>query len=228
MERAGSASKIWDAEYGRGRYAGELPVKFTETIISTVAGSGILSGGRGLYVGCGNGRNFARLTSCGLDLVGIDPSPVAIAQLSARCPSAAGRLWCVDMEHFRPADKFDYLIAIQVFQHGDEAATARHFERASELLRSGGVLFLRVNSASTDVYFAHRVKRATAGGSFTVRYLQGPKRGTDVHFLSKQDLAERLLHCGFEVEAGPGEDRIGRKPPQTGTWSQWEVVARKS
>ena len=162
---AGAASG-WDAEYRRGRYAGEPPVRFARTILETVAGP---SGGRGLYVGCGNGRNFARLASAGLDLTGIDASPVAIEQLAARCPSAAGRLRCADMESFEPGFRFDYLVAIQVFQHGDAASAARHFERASQLLRPGGALFLRVNSASTDVYFGHRVTETTAGGSFTVR-----------------------------------------------------------
>ena len=210
------ASRRWDAEYGRGRYAGEPPIKFAETVLEIVAGSAGLSGGRGLYVGCGNGRNFARLVRGGLDLAGIDPSPVAIGQLAARCPPAAGRLQCVDMERFEPGARFDYLIAIQVFQHGCAASAARYFERASQLLRSGGALFLRANSASTDVYFDHRVKETTAGGSFTVRYLRGPERGTDVHF-SGRDLVGHLLRAGFKVTAGPDEDRIERAPPKTGT-----------
>ena len=223
-----TSSRRWDAEYERGRYAGEPPVKFTETILEAVAGSAGLSGGRGLYVGCGNGRNFARLVCRGLNLTGIDPSPAAIGQLAARCPSAAGRLKCTDMESFEPGARFDYLVAIQVFQHGDAASAARHFERAARLLRPGGALFLRVNSASTDVYFGHRVKETTAGGSSTVRYLEGPKRGTDVHFFSGRDLAGHLLRAGFELEAGPDEDRLARRPPKTGTWSQWEAVASKA
>ena len=132
VERANLASRRWDAEYGRGRYAGEPPIKFAETVLEIVAGSAGLSGGRGLYVGCGNGRNFARLVRGGLDLAGIDPSPVAIGQLAARCPPAAGRLQCVDMERFEPGARFDYLIAIQVFQHGCAASAARYFERASQ------------------------------------------------------------------------------------------------
>lgn len=228
MERANLASRRWDAEYGRGRYAGEPPIKFAETILGAVAGSAGLSGGRGLYVGCGNGRNFIRLVRGGLDLAGIDPSPVAIGQLAARCPPAAGRLQCVDMERFEPGVRFDYLIAIQVFQHGCAASAARYFERASQLLRSGGALFLRANSASTDVYFDHRVKETTAGGSFTVRYLRGPKRGTDVHFFFGRDLVGHLLRAGFKVTAGPDEDRIERAPPKTGAWSQWEAAASKA
>lgn len=228
MKRASLASRRWDAEYARGRYAGEPPLEFAETIIRTVADSDGLSGGKGLYVGCGNGRNFVRLASAGLDLEGIDPSPEAIAQLAARYPPAAARLRCVDLEHFVTDTKFDYLIAIQVFQHGDASETARHFKKASELVRRGGALFLRVNSASTEVHFGHRVKERSAGGSFTVRYVDGPKRGTDVRFFSKRDLIGRLSRNGFEIEAGPSEDRAKREPPKTGTWSQWEVVARNA
>lgn len=223
MKRASLASRRWDAEYARGRYAGEPPVAFTEAIIKAAG-----SGGKGLYVGCGNGRNFVRLASAGLDLYGIDPSPEAIDQLTARRPSAAGRLRCVDLDHFVPGIQFDYLIAIQVFQHGDASETARHFKKASELVRRGGMLFLRVNSASTEVHFGHRVKERSAGGSFTVRYVDGPKRGTDVRFFSKRDLIGHLSRNGFEIEDGPSEDRAKREPPKTGTWSQWQVVARSA
>lgn len=65
-----------------------------------------------------------------------------------------------------------------------------------------------------------------SGGSFTVRCVEGPKSGTDVHFFSRRDLIGHLSRNGFEISAGPAEDRTKRDPPKTGAWSQWEVVAR--
>jgi 2-polyprenyl-3-methyl-5-hydroxy-6-metoxy-1,4-benzoquinol methylase len=40
----------------------------------------------GLYIGCGNGRNYEPLVRGGLDLTGLDISEVALGQLSARMP----------------------------------------------------------------------------------------------------------------------------------------------
>ena len=57
---------------------------------------------------------------------------------------------------------------------------------------NGGLLFVRVNSASTDVYHSHRIVKRGDRGGFTVRYHEGPKRGLVIHFLSLGELREML------------------------------------
>jgi cyclopropane fatty-acyl-phospholipid synthase-like methyltransferase len=42
---------------------------------------------------------------------------------------------------------FDYLVAIQVFQHGAQPDTESYFARTAAVLKAGGLFFLRVNSA---------------------------------------------------------------------------------
>src|SRR3954463_3980512 len=81
----------WDREYERGRYVDEAPVPFVDRIISS-ARRARLVGEPGLYIGCGNGRNYVPLVRTGLDLSGIDVSGVAIRELAAREPSRADRL----------------------------------------------------------------------------------------------------------------------------------------
>jgi SAM-dependent methyltransferase len=44
---------------------------------------------RGLYIGCGNGRNLVPMSDAGLDLIGLDISAQAITQLHRRKPGAA-------------------------------------------------------------------------------------------------------------------------------------------
>lgn len=53
-----SIARCWDAEYESGRYEGEPPIPFANSVIRMLRERG-LADGRGLYVGCGNGRNFA-------------------------------------------------------------------------------------------------------------------------------------------------------------------------
>ncbi len=225
MTRDGLASERWDAEYRSGRYVGEGPVAFVREIAAALDGP--RRRGRGLYVGCGNGRNYVPLARSGLDLTAIDASAEAIARLSAREPSLSEGLLCTSLGDFEPGRAFDYVIAIQVFQHGTAAGVYGHFERASALLRPGGLLFLRVNSRSTDVWHRHDVVEEDALGGFTVRYGEGPKKGLCIHFFSREGLEERLRRAGLAPVSGPREVTEPRAPPRSGSWSQWEVVAEK-
>ena len=45
--------------------------------------------GTGLYIGCGNGRNYLPLVDAGLNLLGLDVSAEAIKRLSERRPATA-------------------------------------------------------------------------------------------------------------------------------------------
>src|SRR5439155_1140188 len=88
--------------------------------------------------GCGNGRNYLPLVDAGLELFGLDVSPEAIKQLLQRRPTLpALRLLCDDFREFKsPLPRFDYLVAIQVFQHGADADVAAYSETAAAFLRS--------------------------------------------------------------------------------------------
>jgi SAM-dependent methyltransferase len=216
----------WDAEYRAGRYADEPPLPFVATIVETLDAHPDARAGVGLYVGCGNGRNYLPLIDAGLGLVGLDVSPEALAQISTRRPELSERLVHADFRDFGDAGAFAYLIALQVFQHGGEDDAAGYFARAARLLRPGGLLFVRVNSASTEVYHRHRVVERHPLGGFTVQYEEGPKRDLLVHFYSRKELLHRT-RADFTLVAEPREDVIRRDPPKTGSWAQWEAIWRR-
>jgi hypothetical protein len=90
-DRPHDAAEAWDAEYATGRYRGEPPLAFVADILSTARDHDLL-GAKGLYIGCGNGRNYLPLVAGGLDLIGLDVSATAIAQLTERAPARRGRL----------------------------------------------------------------------------------------------------------------------------------------
>jgi SAM-dependent methyltransferase len=158
---------------------------------------------------------------------GLDLSPEAIRRLAGRRPSLAPHLACADFRVFpEPVEPFDYLIAIQVFQHGDDADVTTYFDRAARLLRPGGLLFLRVNSVATEIYHAHSVVERNAQGGLTIRYEDGPKRGMLVHFYSHAELTARLS-AAFDPVTDIREDVTRRAAPKTGSWAQWEAVCRR-
>jgi trans-aconitate methyltransferase len=217
------AARSWDAEYRRGRYAAEPPLPFVGTILDALAARPGVRAAHGLYVGCGNGRNWIPLVEAGLALWGLDVSGEALRQLAARRPDQADRLLRGAFQTFQPPVGFAYLVAIQIFQHGAQADAAAYFARAATLLAPGGLLFVRVNSAATQVFHRHQVIEQNGEGGFTVRYLAGPKQGLPIHFYSAAELAA-LTRAAFRTVGAPREEIIHRAPPQHGFWAQWEAV----
>lgn len=224
-----SIASSWDAEYRTGRYVGEPPIQFVEQIAELLNDHDPNHQGLGLYVGCGNGRNFLPLVDRGFDLVGLDLSREALRQISDQRPGLDyERLICDDFLRFQSSNmQFDYLIALQVFQHGDGERVTDYFARAAQLLRSGGLFFLRVNSVSTEIVRRHTVVERNSLGGFTVRYDEGPKEGLPVHFFSRPEI-EDLLGDAFRPVFHMSEKVTQREPPQTRSWSQWEGVWRRT
>lgn len=216
------ATLRWNQEYLTGKYEGEGPVPFVGEII-TLLEENNLSGGEGLYVGCGNGRNYVPLIDAGLNITGLDIAEEALKQVRARRPDNTNKLVCADFLDYQPPQPLDYLISIQVFQHGTQEEVAKHFAKTASLLKSGGLFFLRVNSVATQIFHNHKIIETSPEGGETLEYTDGPKTGLDIHFYTKEEL-ERLTSKLFKPVAPLSEAVMGRKPPQTGQWVQWEGV----
>lgn len=214
----------WDAEYRAGRYTGEPPVPFTRDILAAARHAGLT---RGLYIGCGNGRNYLPLVAGGLDLTGLDISAAAIAQLTARAPRRRDRLLHGDLSALPATATYPLVIGIQVFQHGDRAATHAHIRDAQQRLVPGGLFCLRVNATATDVWPSHEVTEHHPDGGFTIRYLAGAKQGLLIHFFTSAEL-DALFASGYTAVLPPRLQVTRRDPPGPGQWSQWEAIWRKA
>ncbi|MDP9296591.1 MAG: hypothetical protein M3O88_07875 [Actinomycetota bacterium] len=83
-----------------------------------------------------------------------------------------------------------------------------------------------MNAVGTDVAPAHEIVEQGEDGSFTVRYLDGPKRGLDVHFFSRTEL-ELLLGAEFDAVVPLRPQVTWRLEPETGQWTQWEAIWRR-
>jgi hypothetical protein len=224
----GSASEAvaasWDAEYRAGRYAGEEPVAFVWDVLEC-ARRFPLPDAPGLYIGCGNGRNYVPLVTGGLDLIGLDVSKAALAQLAERLPERAAKLVLGDLSALPAEAAFSVVIGIQVFQHGREADAHAHVRGAAGRVFPGGLFCVRVNAVGTDVVRRHRVVERNDDGGFTAVYEEGPKAGLVVHFFAKAELA-RLLE-GLEPVLPLRVQATTRRPPASGRWLQWEGIWRR-
>ena len=225
-------SQAWDASYLQRKYCTELSLRFTADIIRELKKNPSVMNGRGLYVGCGNGRNYVPLAEAGLDVVGLDVSRVALAGLSKRLPHCSALLHHGDFLDYRqdvPLQDvlFQYVITIQVFQHGDMSKVRQYFAKAPSLLESGGLLFLRVNASDTQVYHKHDIIEKNGTGGFTVRYNEGPKKGLDIRFFSKEGIFSLIRKNNMSVMHGLRNVTTERAPSRTGSWSQWEVITKK-
>ncbi len=225
-EADSGTAAAWDGEYSAGRYRDDPPVAFVRDILTAARESGATSG---LYVGCGNGRNYLPLVARGLDLTGLDISSIAIAELAARAPGRRDRLVGGDLAALPEGQTYPLVIGIQVFQHGDRAAAHDHIRAAQRRMSPGGLFCLRVNATATDVWPAHEITEHDPGdGGFTVRYLEGPKRGLHIHFFSAGELSALFPGPGFEPVLPLRLDSTHRTPPAPGQWSQWESIWRES
>ncbi len=223
MSEQDAVAAAWDAEYRAGRYRHEPPLAFTGDILAAARAARVT---RGLYIGCGNGRNYLPLVAGGLDLTGLDISGTALAQLAAHAPGRRPDLICGDLSALPPGRTYPLVIGIQVFQHGDRAATHAHIRSAQARVAVGGLFCLRVNATGTDIWPEHEVTERYRDGSLTVRYLAGPKRHLRIHFFAAAEL-DRLLRARFEPVLPLRPHRTWRAAPEPGQWSQWEAIWRR-
>jgi cyclopropane fatty-acyl-phospholipid synthase-like methyltransferase len=222
------AAKQWDVEYAEGhKYGGEPPIGFTDKIIEDLGQDGEKRAG--LYVGCGNGRNYIPLLDAGLRIHGIDISKEGIHQIQESRPKANVLVRdFIDPTSMRQASVWDYLVAIQVFQHGDRERVNEYFAHAHRVLRPGGRLYLRLNSVSTEIDRRYKKIEGSNEDGKTILYRSGPKKGQEIHFFSKKELGNIATSHLFNVIEAPYEVIEKRKPPRRRTWTQWETIWQKA
>jgi hypothetical protein len=83
-----------------------------------------------------------------------------------------------------------------------------------------------VHGVGTDLEYAHEVPESDDDGGFTVRYLDGPKRGLQIRFFAESELA--ALFNGYNRVLAPRRACTWRMPRERGRWSQWEAIFRKT
>lgn len=220
------ATQRWNEEYVKGRYDGEPPLPFVHKILDHLGEEG--KSQAGIYVGCGNGRNYVPMFEAGLNLTGVDPAGDGIRQLVERCPAAKDKVLVRDFLSMPSARVWDYVVSIQTFQLGDASTVDALFDRTHEALRPGGKLFLRINASDTQPFYKHHVVEGRKTGTRTLRFEEGPKKDLNVRYFSRQALGEIAANTGFTVIDPITKVSEQRTPSKTGTWSQWETIWQRT
>ncbi len=214
-------SKVnWDKAYKSGKYIGDEPIKFTKDIVNLVQ-LHLPSKAYGFYPGCGNGRNYLPLLDAGLMLEGNDISSQAIQQLKKVRPSAK-----VEVGDFMKGSNktYDYVVSIQLFQHGTFSEVKKFFDKTYQLINDNGLFFLRVNSVNTQIIEDYEVVENTPENGLTILYKTGQKPGQNIHFYSAKEI-QKLTADRYKVILPLREEVIYR---DNGTyWVQWETVLQK-
>lgn len=219
------AANAWDAEYAAGRYDDEPPVAFVNDVVAAAENAGV---SHGVYIGCGNGRNYVPMTAAGLDLIGLDISTTAISQLAERVPARHDRLVVGDLSALPDGETYPLVIAVQVLQHGTRAQTHAFLADALDRVAPAGLFCVRVNAVGTDVLHAHEVVERDPDGSYSVRYTAGPKAGLTVHFWAARELRGAVIPAGLTPTLELRPQATWRQPAQRGLWLQWEGIYRRS
>jgi 2-polyprenyl-3-methyl-5-hydroxy-6-metoxy-1,4-benzoquinol methylase len=219
------AVQQWDKEYAEGRYNGEPPLRFTQQIIEDVKTNH--KDGLGLYVGCGNGRNYIPMLDNGLRVHGADISQNGLNEIIEKRPWAERRLATYDFKNSNAARIFDYIAAIQVFQHGTIEDVNQYFSKAYQALKPEGSLYLRVNSTATEMIYNFDLVEETKQKGATILYKEGPKTGQNIHFYTSEELLDLANFHGFEVTQPPIEITEQRNDSKKSTWTQLETIWRK-
>lgn len=214
--------QTWDMGYAEGKYVFEGPVGFTSDIINFTR-EHLPPDARGLYVGCGNGRNFVPMVEAGLDIDGIDLSPEGIDQIRQKLPADfKGRLEVGDFHDLQ--GQWDYLAAMQVFQFGDSSKSKAHFARAAQLIRPGGYLFLRAPSVATNIDLPHELLEGKEAGPRTVKY----SHANIYHYFDEQELSDLAATNDFQIVVPAREERIVRESPRSGHWDYLDTIWQRN
>ena len=213
--------KTWNKLYDDGKYKDDAPLKFANHIIRKLKKEKTTS--RGLYVGCGNGRNFIKMSDAGLDIMGLDISSTALYLLAKKAPQHFHMLYKGNFLNYIPEHvrKFNYIISIQVFQHGSMHVIEKYFKKTASLLVDDGLLFLRVNASNTTIKNEHKIIKDKG---LTVKYLEGGKKGLEIHFFTKDELGNLLVKNGMEIIK---IKNVTIKRKNQSKWAQWEITAVK-
>jgi SAM-dependent methyltransferase len=101
------------------------------------------AGGRTADIGCGSGREVAFLVANGFDAIGYDASDPLLEQARTRYPKLQFRPALLPELTGLPDGSFDNVLCETVIMHLPRQQIARAVHRLLQVLKPGGILYLR-------------------------------------------------------------------------------------
>ena len=219
-----SVSEYWNRVYKSMTNNDSPPLSFTDRIKRNVQHR-FKEKGKGLYAGCGDGRNYIPLSQSGLDIIGLDISSEGLNRLARKNPKYAHQLICADFEKFEVNCLFDYIISIQFFHMAVEPKIISYVAKVAQLLKPSGLLFLRATSTGTQITTKHTITEQNTWGGFTIEYTEGEHKGRPIHYFSQVEL-DQILGCnGLYITFS---QKVECRSDQKRLIVMWEIIAKKN
>ncbi|MCQ3943049.1 MAG: hypothetical protein DPW22_07520 [Alphaproteobacteria bacterium] len=196
--KAAEESRISDAIYSRHREIERSSKSYMRSLVPQDRPLTVLD------VGCGTGLNAEIIRGKGHTVVGVDVSPVAIAQFVAN--GFEGHVCDVTDGLPFPDGRFDLVYASEVIEHVND--TAAFLGELARVIKPGGRLLLSTPNSAFWVF------RLAGLLGWTLSEVQ---HSGHVRFFSKRSLVKAIGNAGFvDVQAGARHiymalpDSIGR------------------
>lgn len=156
---------------------------------------------KGLYVGCGNGRNAFPLLSEGWNLYACDVSNFNIQRAQKYLPQYADRFEALSYDQaFSYIPEFDYVICSRALVYGSFEESLQRFKILRRRLRPSGILLFQLPAIGKDLWPKWVNYAITEMGSLIVGYnLHSPSKV----YLSFTDVCDLLERAGFKICNGP-------------------------
>ena len=214
-ERPHAWDSTWEGVF-RAREWGRYP---PEELVRFIGGNYFSAPDRGrvrfLEIGSGAGANVWFLAREGFDVHGIDGSPSAIQQATARmrqerCTATLAVADAIDVAETYPAEYFDAIIDIACLQCHDVPTMRRIVENARGLLKPAGRFFSMLLAAGS---FGDGIGAQIDRGTYS-SVKTGPLKGLGTsHFSTLRDaktLFSRFSSCEIEYSERSVDNRSAR------------------
>ncbi|MFZ0768150.1 MAG: methyltransferase domain-containing protein [Acidimicrobiales bacterium] len=164
--------------------------------------------GRVLDVGCGAGRVALALQHRGVDVVGLDASPLAVIAATMR---GVHEVWCLSLERLeRQLESFDTIVLFGnnfgLFATPEGAQRrlsqwARHTKPGTRILAESTNAYVGGAPAMDRRYYRRNLERGNAPGQARFRYHYGGEVGSwfDWLFVSRTEMKEILHGTGWRM-----------------------------
>ncbi|MET0272659.1 MAG: class I SAM-dependent methyltransferase [Phenylobacterium sp.] len=155
-----------------------------------------------LDLGCGNGSSTAIIAALGYDVVGLDNSPMGIAEARKAFPGPRFEVADVYDDLAATYGLFDIILSLEVVEHLMSPKT--YAERLADCLKPGGLAIV------STPYHGYVKNLALAVAGKIDAHHDALWEGGHVKFFSRAKLVELFARVGLELQ---GFDRVGRIPP---------------
>ena len=219
-----SFSPEWDARYSDNTHMSVWPWSDLVSYFHRYA-KPFSTKSKTIEIGFGAGANIPFFRSLGVADSGIEGSRTIHAEVCARFPDLAGKLYCGDFVSYELPESYDIVVDRASMTHNSTLAIQHGLRHISKYLPVGGK-YIGID------WFSTRHSDFTLGAAvdeFTRSNLpEGQFVGVgNVHFSTKDHILELFEQAGFQVTRLEHKEHRSEMPQSGHIFASWNLAAEK-